>query len=600
MTREIRFGVVSETVLDGPAWLDFARRVEDAGVDVLLLRDHFSAGAFGQQLAPFSALAAAAAVTTRLGVGTMVLSNDFRHPAVVAHEAASLHLSSGGRFELGVGPAGTSPNTRRRASRSRRRAGESPGSRSRSGSSGTAGRAPGAPRRASSTRSTGWTSTCCPRPDGPRLLVGAGGPRMLRLAARHADIVGLLPAPIRDADGAEDPRDRLPAALDTKLAVLRQAAGDRFAALELNAFATFIITGRRRAEHRGTHRPARLGRDRRRARSGRCRRSSSAASPRSARTSRPGASGSACPTWSPRTTTCPRSPRSSPALHDRSAGPQPRALAYRRGGPVVDTCHDRLPAPDLADVLAARQRIAPYLRPTPLYRYPALDALTGAQVWVKHENHQPVGAFKVRGGVNLIGQLSADERRRGVIAASTGNHGQSVAYAARPVRRARGHLRARAGQPGEGRVDAGARRRGGLPRPRLRRGPRALRKAGRRARLPVLPLRGRAAAHRGRRHLHPRDPRGPARHRGDRGPGRGRQRGGGGLRGGQGGAPVDRGDRRAVRGGPGRLPLLAGPALVEDTMARSRRGWRPGPRSSCRSRSCGSCWTTSSWSPRMR
>jgi threonine dehydratase len=88
------------------------------------------------------------------------------------------------------------------------------------------------------------------------------------------------------------------------------------------------------------------------------------------------------------------------------------------------------PVPDLADVLAARQRIAPYLRTTALYRYPALDAMTGAQVWVKHENHQPVGAFKVRGGVNLVSQLGADERRRGVIAASTGNHGQSVAYAA--------------------------------------------------------------------------------------------------------------------------------------------------------------------------
>jgi threonine dehydratase len=86
--------------------------------------------------------------------------------------------------------------------------------------------------------------------------------------------------------------------------------------------------------------------------------------------------------------------------------------------------------PDLADVLAARQRIAPYLQPTALYRYPALDAVTGTEVWVKHENHQPVGAFKVRGGVNLLSQLGADERSRGVIAASTGNHGQSVAYAA--------------------------------------------------------------------------------------------------------------------------------------------------------------------------
>jgi threonine dehydratase len=86
--------------------------------------------------------------------------------------------------------------------------------------------------------------------------------------------------------------------------------------------------------------------------------------------------------------------------------------------------------PDLADVLAARQRIAPYLRPTALYRYPVLDGLTGARVWVKHENHQPVGAFKVRGGVNLLAQMGAEERGRGVIAASTGNHGQSVAYAA--------------------------------------------------------------------------------------------------------------------------------------------------------------------------
>jgi threonine dehydratase len=86
---------------------------------------------------------------------------------------------------------------------------------------------------------------------------------------------------------------------------------------------------------------------------------------------------------------------------------------------------------DLAEVLAARQRIAPYLRPTPLYAYPALDVMTGARVWVKHENHQPVGAFKVRGGVNLVSQLAPDELRRGVIAASTGNHGQSVAYAAR-------------------------------------------------------------------------------------------------------------------------------------------------------------------------
>lgn len=87
--------------------------------------------------------------------------------------------------------------------------------------------------------------------------------------------------------------------------------------------------------------------------------------------------------------------------------------------------------PTLADVLEARRRISPHLRPTPLYGYAGLDELLGAEVLVKHENHLPVGAFKVRGGVNLVSQLGTNERRRGVIAASTGNHGQSIAYAAR-------------------------------------------------------------------------------------------------------------------------------------------------------------------------
>jgi threonine dehydratase len=89
------------------------------------------------------------------------------------------------------------------------------------------------------------------------------------------------------------------------------------------------------------------------------------------------------------------------------------------------------PVPTLADVLEARGRIAPHLRPTPLYNYAALGELTGAEVWVKHENHQPIGAFKVRGGVNLTAQLTEEERERGLIAASTGNHGQSIAFAAR-------------------------------------------------------------------------------------------------------------------------------------------------------------------------
>lgn len=80
-------------------------------------------------------------------------------------------------------------------------------------------------------------------------------------------------------------------------------------------------------------------------------------------------------------------------------------------------------------ILAARKRIAPYLKPTLLQYYPLLSDLAGAKVYVKHENHQPIGAFKVRGGINLLGSLSAEERARGVATASTGNHGQSIAYA---------------------------------------------------------------------------------------------------------------------------------------------------------------------------
>lgn len=86
--------------------------------------------------------------------------------------------------------------------------------------------------------------------------------------------------------------------------------------------------------------------------------------------------------------------------------------------------------PTLHDILRAQKTIRPYLAPTPLYHYPMLDKLLHAEVYVKHENYQPIGAFKVRGGVNLMAHLPADVRSRGVVTASTGNHGQSVAFAA--------------------------------------------------------------------------------------------------------------------------------------------------------------------------
>ena len=89
------------------------------------------------------------------------------------------------------------------------------------------------------------------------------------------------------------------------------------------------------------------------------------------------------------------------------------------------------PMPTLHDIIAARPNVYRYLKPTPLYHYSGLSELVGTQVWVKHENHQPVGAFKVRGGLNLAANLTEAEREAGLFTASTGNHGQSIAFSAR-------------------------------------------------------------------------------------------------------------------------------------------------------------------------
>ncbi len=83
------------------------------------------------------------------------------------------------------------------------------------------------------------------------------------------------------------------------------------------------------------------------------------------------------------------------------------------------------------DVIAARPRVESVLKPTPLYEWPGLCERDGTRLLLKHENHQPVGAFKVRGGINLVGAMSDEELAGGLLGCSTGNHGQSLAFAAR-------------------------------------------------------------------------------------------------------------------------------------------------------------------------
>ncbi len=87
--------------------------------------------------------------------------------------------------------------------------------------------------------------------------------------------------------------------------------------------------------------------------------------------------------------------------------------------------------PTLQDIFEARKLLKSYLLPTPLHHYPSLSKMLGAEVYVKHENHTPIGSFKVRGGLNTVAKLSDEQREKGIIVTSTGNFGQSAAYAGR-------------------------------------------------------------------------------------------------------------------------------------------------------------------------
>jgi threonine dehydratase len=87
--------------------------------------------------------------------------------------------------------------------------------------------------------------------------------------------------------------------------------------------------------------------------------------------------------------------------------------------------------PTYEDVAAAAPLVHRYIKPTPLYEWPALSQVLGCRYYLKHENHTPTTAFKVRGGINLISRLPEEQKRRGIIGCTTGNHGQSLAYACR-------------------------------------------------------------------------------------------------------------------------------------------------------------------------
>lgn len=191
--RPFRFGVLCEQMGTRQAWVDLASQIEDTGYATMLIRDHVIAEPFGDQFAPLIALMAAADATTVLRVGTLVLNNDYRHPVQLAREAATLDVLSQGRLELGLGAGWARHEYEQaglpfdplgaRVSRLQETLQVLKGLWSNepltfSGSSYRTEHLQGFPRPVQ-------------RPH-PPLLLGAGGRRMLELAAREADIVGFL------------------------------------------------------------------------------------------------------------------------------------------------------------------------------------------------------------------------------------------------------------------------------------------------------------------------------------------------------------------------------------------------------------------------
>ncbi len=226
--RPFRFGVVGEGIRSGEELLGEARRAEALGYGTLLLRDHFVREPFGDQLAPMVALAAVAAVTRTLRVGSLVLDNDYRHPVLLAKEAATLDLLSGGRFELGIG-AGWLRDEYERAGIPF----APPAVR--------VGRLEESVRLLKELLSGSAVSfkgehyavdgiETFPRPvqrPHPPILVGAGSRRMLGIAGREADVVGILPKALPDGSISEDLEERSPETLARKVDWVREAAADR-------------------------------------------------------------------------------------------------------------------------------------------------------------------------------------------------------------------------------------------------------------------------------------------------------------------------------------------------------------------------------------
>ncbi|MDH3682817.1 MAG: TIGR03621 family F420-dependent LLM class oxidoreductase [Acidimicrobiia bacterium] len=226
--RPFRFGMNIDKPDPGLNWGDTARKLEDGGWSTLLMPDHF-----GDQLAVSPALAAAAQATSTLRVGSLVFGNDYRHPVVLAKEIATLDVLSGGRVEFGIG-AGWMRTDYEKAGM----AYDQPGVRidkMLESLSIVRGLFAHGPVNFTGEHYTITGMEGFPKPVQSQLpiLIGGGGKRMLGIAGREADIVGVIGSLRAGEVGPEVLADSTAERYDEKLGWLRDAAGDRFDDLEL-------------------------------------------------------------------------------------------------------------------------------------------------------------------------------------------------------------------------------------------------------------------------------------------------------------------------------------------------------------------------------
>jgi len=234
--RSFRFGVQAAAPYDAKGWVALARQVEDLGYSTLTMPDHFT-----QQLAPVPALMAAASATDRLRIGALVFDNDYKHPVVLAKESATMDVLSDGRVEIGIGAGWMASDYAASGI-----AYDRPGVRIDRFEEAVAvikGVLADGPFSFAGEHYTISDYDGAPLPvqrPHPPLLIGGGGRRVLSIAAREADIVGINGTLTTGTIVAEALATMTYETVADRVGVVREAAGQRIGDLELNIRAFFV------------------------------------------------------------------------------------------------------------------------------------------------------------------------------------------------------------------------------------------------------------------------------------------------------------------------------------------------------------------------